>query len=200
MKVHSSVAALVGSAGVALLALAGPALAEDKFAWSATLTGTSDYVFRGISQTDEDPTVQGSIGFTYGMFYAGAWGSGLDFNDDAELEVDYYAGIKPTWNHSPLGDVTFDFGVIYYAYPGYSLGDIAEYVEYKAGYSIASSIIKGLTTGTTVFYSPEYGGEVGEVWTTESVASYSLPNVGIFTPTISGLLGWQSGDLSLIHI
>ncbi len=44
-----------------------------------------------------------------------------------------------------------------------------------------------------MFYSPEYGGEVGEVWTTESVASYSLPKIGVFDPTISGLLGWEKG-------
>jgi uncharacterized protein (TIGR02001 family) len=178
-----------------MFALSGAALADD-FSWSASLTGTSDYVFRGISQTDEDPTIQGSITLSYGMFYAGAWASGLDFGDDAQLEVDWYAGIKPTWDHSPLGPVTFDFGVIYYAYPGYSLGDSIEYVEYKAGYSISSVFIKGLTTGTTVFYSPEYSGEVGEVWTTESVASYALPKFWVFDPTISGLLGWQTGEPS----
>jgi uncharacterized protein (TIGR02001 family) len=196
MRVSRSVAALCGIAGVSLAAFSGAAVADDKLTWSATITGTSEYVFRGISQTDEDPTIQGSIGVGYGMFYGGVWASGLDFGDDAQLEVDYYAGIKPTWDHSPLGAVTFDFGVIYYAYPGYSLGDSTEYVEYKAGYSIASSIIKGLTTGTTVFYSSDYSLNTGEVWTTESVASYSLPNVGVFAPTVSGLLGWQSGDFS----
>ena len=120
MAVSRSVAALFGSAGVALFALSGTALAQEKLSWSASLTGTSDYVFRGISQTDEDPTIQGSVGLGYGMFYAGGWGSGLDFgsSSDAELEVDWYAGIKPTWEHSPLGPVSFDFGVIYYTYPG----------------------------------------------------------------------------------
>lgn len=198
VRVSRRVAALCGSAGVALLAISGPALA-DEFSWSASLTGTSDYVFRGISQTDEDPTVQGSIGFAYGMFYVGAWGSGLDFGptSDAELEVDWYGGIRPTWN-SPLGAVSFDFGVIYYTYPGLNdaPGAEADYVELKAGYSIPSPFIKNLTTGTTVFWSPEYGGEIGEVWTTESVASYTLPKFGVFAPTVSGLLGWQKGETS----
>src|SRR5688572_12702359 len=80
---------------------------------------TSDYVFRGFSQTAEDPTVQGGVDVTYKLFYVGVWASGVDFGRDAfnreigRAEVDIYAGIKPV-----LGPVTFDFGVIYYAYPG----------------------------------------------------------------------------------
>jgi uncharacterized protein (TIGR02001 family) len=65
MRVSRRVAALCGAAGVSLAALSGAAAAEDKLTWSATLTGTSEYVFRGISQTDEDPTGQGSIGIGY---------------------------------------------------------------------------------------------------------------------------------------
>src|SRR5262245_51834382 len=99
MAVSRSVAAVFGAAGIAFCAMTGSAAAGDTFAWSATLTGTSDYVFRGISQTDNDPTIQGSIGATYGMFYAGIWASGLDWSGDpdAQLEVDWYGGIKPTW-------------------------------------------------------------------------------------------------------
>ena len=67
-------------------------------------------------------------------------------------------------------------------------------MELKAGYS--TSWIKNLTTGTTVYWSPEYSGEIGEVWTTESTASYALPKFWVFDPTISGLLGWQTGELS----
>ncbi len=99
MAVSRRVAALCGSAGVALFALSGTAFAEDKFAWSASLTGTSDYVFRGISQTDNDPTIQGSLGATYGAFYAGWWASGLDWtnlsnNPNAQVEMDWYGGYQ----------------------------------------------------------------------------------------------------------
>lgn len=194
------VAALCGSAGVALLALSGAAQADDKLSWSASLTGTSDYVFRGISQTDQDPTIQGSLGFEYGMFYAGAWASGLDWGaagPDAELEVDWYGGIKPVWKHSPLGEVSFDFGVIYYTYPGLNdPGAEIDYVELKAGYSLPSPFIKNLTTGGTFYWSPDYSGEVGDVWTSESTASYALPKVWVFDPTVSGLLGYQKGNSS----
>ena len=203
MTVSRNLAAVCGSASVAFFALTGVALADDKLTWSASLTGTSDYIFRGVSQTDNDPTIQGSLGVGYGIFYAGAWGSGLDFGDfpgntagsDAQVEIDWYAGIKPTWKHSPVGDVNFDFGVIYYSYPGaHDSSAELDYVELKAGYSFASPFIKGLTTGGTFYWSPDYTGEVGDVWTSESNASYALPKTWIFDPTISGVLGYQKGE------
>ncbi len=77
-----------------------------------------EYVFRGISQTDEGPAIQGGFDATCGIFYAGVWASNLDFggdgagNDIANIEIDFYAGIKPK-----TGRITWDLGVIYYAYP-----------------------------------------------------------------------------------
>lgn len=194
MAESRKVAALCGAAGIALLALSGTALAEDKLTWSATATGTSDYVFRGISQTDNDPTIQGSVGLGYGMFYAGVWASGLDFDaglNDAEMEVDIYGGIKPTW-----GPLTFDFGVIYYAYPGENFIGVAgpdlDYLEFKAG--VSGSPFANATLGATVFYSDDYFAETGQVWTVEGTAAYTLPTFGPFTPTISGLVGYQDSE------
>lgn len=180
------------------MGLPGAALAED-FGYSITVGGTSDYVFRGISQTDEDPAAQGSIDVTYGLFYAGIWASNVDFNDapKATAEIDLYAGIRPTMGPGPLwGPVTFDFGVLYYAYPNAEdHGAELDYVELKAGYSMVSPWIKGLTSGTTLYWSPEYGGDVGEVFTLESNASYALPQFGIFAPSITGGYGTVYGDI-----
>jgi uncharacterized protein (TIGR02001 family) len=203
-----------GALGVALLASSAGALADGyevaapapvdegrKFAWSFNLAGTSDYVFRGVSQTDNDPTIQGGLDFSYGILYAGAWASGLDFGGtvvpgdglDAEVEIDWYGGIKPTWN-SPLGTMNLDFGVIYYSYPGADdfLASV-DYVEFKAGYSW-SVLHPSLVTGTTVYYSPDYTFETGPVWTIETMAAWTLPQFHVFTPVINGVLGWQKGD------
>lgn len=175
-----------------------------KFTWSFTAGATSDYIFRGISQTLNRPAAQGSVDIGYGIFYAGVWGSNVNFGADedpplgpkAVAEVDWYAGIKPVW-----GPITFDFGGIFYSYP--NSGRFAnfttpdnhlEYFELKAGYSLASPWIKNLTTGTTFFWSPDYALESGNVFTWESGASYALPKVGIFSPTISGAFGMVSGD------
>lgn len=199
-RLKPSARALLKAASLAALStlgLSGAASAEE-LSVSATVGGTSDYIFRGISQTSENPAAQGSVDLGYGIFYAGVWASNVDFDDapPANAEVDFYAGIRPTLGPGPLwGPVTFDFGVLYYAYPGAD-DDAAEldYVELKAGYSMVSPWIKGLTSGTTLYWSDDYGFETGEVFTVESVASYALPQVGIFAPSIGGTWGTVYGD------
>jgi uncharacterized protein (TIGR02001 family) len=199
-----------GAASVALMALSGAALADGyeqysaptppaeegrKFTYSFSLAGTSDYVFRGYSQTARDPTIQGSADFGYGIVYLGAWASGLDFGDtpgvsgsDAQVEIDWYGGITPTW-----GPATFDFAVLYYTYPGANdfAGEL-DYVELKAG--VSGELLKNLSAGLTVYWSPEYSGEVGSVWTLEGKAGYEFHKIAMFTPTIDGVLGWETGD------
>jgi uncharacterized protein (TIGR02001 family) len=202
-------AAACGAASLALLAASGAAVADGyeeysappppqeesrKFTYTFNLAGTSDYVFRGISQTDNDPTIQGGIDLAYGILYAGWWASGLDFDiflNDAEVEMDWYGGIKPTW-----GPVTFDFGSIYYTYPGASYvtiqGPDLNYWELKAG--ISGTIHKDLALGLNVFWSPDYFGETGTVWTIEGNGAYTFHAVGPFTPSITGVIGYQDGQ------
>ena len=213
MAESRKVTKLFGAAGAALLALSGAALADGyegsvkdapadegrKFTYSFSLTGTSDYVFRGYTQTDNDPTIQGAVNLGYGIFYAGAWGSGLDFGgdpavsgSDAEVEIDWYGGIKPTW-----GPATFDFGIIYYTYPGASDDPLElDYVEFKAG--VSGEVFKSLTAGATFYYSPDYTLETGETYVFEGSLAYALPTIGIFTPTVSGLVGYLDYDDSAL--
>ncbi|KAB2938571.1 MAG: TorF family putative porin [Hyphomicrobium sp.] len=200
-----------GALGVALVASVGGALADGyevaapaavdegrKFTYSFNIGATSDYVFRGVSQTDNDPAIQGGVDIAWGILYAGVWASLVDFADapPADAEVDWYGGIKPTWN-SPFGTINLDFGVIYYSYPGANPDSVPlpdlNYLEFKAGYSW-SALHPSLVTGTTVFYSPDYVFETGPVWTIETFAAWTLPKVHIFTPVINGVVGWQKGD------
>lgn len=174
-----------GAAVLASLAMAPAASAEDReFSWSITTGGTSDYVFRGISLTNEDPAAQGSIDFGYGIFYAGAWASNVDGAGYTPWELDLYAGIKPVWN-----GVTFDFGLIGYTYP--DADNAGDYVEFKAGAS--GEIAKGLTLGGTFYYVPDQDNSV-EVWTVEGALSYALPQFHVFSPTLSGGLGYTEAE------
>ena len=186
---------LFGAAGVALVACATAAVADGyeyepkamaapeegrKFTYSFSLWGTSDYVFRGVSQTDNDPTIQGAFDIGYGIFYAGVWGSGVDFNEnltglDDYIEVDYYAGIKPTW-----GKAEFDFGVIYYWYPG----DSVDLFELKAG--VSGNLVDKLSVGATVYYNPDYN---AEYLVYEGSLGYEFHAIRDFTPTINGVIG-----------
>jgi uncharacterized protein (TIGR02001 family) len=205
----SKLAALCGAVGLGLLALTGTAVADGyesaaaapadegrKFTYSFNIGATSDYVFRGISQTDNDPTIQGGIDLGYGILYAGWWASGLDFEaglNDAQVEMDWYGGIRPTW-----GKATFDFGVIYYTYPGsgpilpaVTAADL-NYVELKAG--VGGEVFKNLNAGLTIYWSPDYFAETGSVWTFEGAAGYTFHQVGVFTPSITGVLGYQTSS------
>lgn len=210
MKLNTKTMSVLGAAGISLAMLGGPAAAGDLFgrttegsvkdapapsgrelSWSVNIGGTTDYVFRGISQNLEDPAIQGGVDLSYGLFYLGVWASNVDFvpgsggpgSGDANIEVDIYAGIKPT-----LGMLTFDLGVIYYAYPGAddALNAELDYVEIKGGVSAA---IDKLTLGFAAFYSPEYTGETGDTWTLEGSASYAFRDVWIFSPSVSALIG-----------
>ncbi|MCB1863833.1 MAG: TorF family putative porin [Chromatiales bacterium] len=97
-----------------VLASATSAFAEGPHSFSANVALGTDYVWRGISQTDENPAISG--GFDYGHesgFYAGIWGSNVDFGDDATIEVDLYGGFAKELESG----FSFDVGFIHYNYP-----------------------------------------------------------------------------------
>jgi len=180
-------------------ALGAPALADNKLELSATATLTTDYVFRGISQTLNDPAIQGSFDATYGIFYLGAWASNVDFGAApgprgvikplADLEIDYYAGITPSWK-----GITFDIAALYYTYPSACdacLGGEFDYFELKTGASYTFK--EKLTVGITNYWSPEFSGETGEGDALELSAEYAFAGklFNFFSPSISGLVGWQ---------
>jgi uncharacterized protein (TIGR02001 family) len=185
LKLSLLSAALIG--GLAL-----PAQAEE-LTLGGSAAFTTDYVFRGISQTDENPAVQASIDAAYGIFYLGMWGSNVDFGagpagqDIANIEIDYYGGIAPTWQ-----GISFDIGGIYYTYPGaYDPGTEFDYFELKTGASY--TFFDALTLGITNYWAPEFFGETGDADALELSGEYAFGSklFNFFSPSVSGLIGWQ---------
>ena len=89
---------------------------ESMFSWNAALT--SDYVFRGVSQSDEEPALQlgADLAFDNG-FYVGAWGSNVDFGEGSpDIELDTYIG----WNTDLADTVNLDVMLTRYNYIGES--------------------------------------------------------------------------------
>ena len=85
-----------------------------------TITGnvalSSDYRFRGISQTDKRPAFSGGFDVAHSSgFYIGNWNSNIDadFFQGANIEMDFYGGYKGS-----IADIGYDIGAIYYYYPG----------------------------------------------------------------------------------
>lgn len=114
------VAALAALSFSSLPVLAQTAAAPAAPASDWTIAGNaglfSDYVFRGISQTARKPALQGGIDVAHSSgFYVGNWNSNIDsgFYNGANLEMDFYGGYKLS-----AGDFGFDFGALYYYYPG----------------------------------------------------------------------------------
>ena len=112
-----------------LAALAAPciAMADDAPAAApapsvtANVSLTSNYLYRGISQTGGKPALQGGFDYTHSSgFYAGAWGSSISWIGDsglaknAGLELDTYLGFR----NSFATDYNYDVGFLRYNYPG----------------------------------------------------------------------------------
>jgi uncharacterized protein (TIGR02001 family) len=148
---------------------------------SANVGLTTDYVFRGASQNNEDAAIQGGVDFSCGRFYFGFWGSSSQASDNG-TEVDVYAGVK-----GKIGAISWDLGGIYYAYPGQSSGIDADFFELKA--SASGDVWRGGNLTGTVFYSPDYAYSSGPVTTLEATFAQTLPKVGMFSPTFSATVG-----------
>jgi len=113
-----------------LAGFAGNAQAQDEeesaFTWNAAVT--TDYVFRGVSQTDENPALQVGADFAFGPgFYVGAWASNVKFVPDfgANVELDTYVG----WATDFSDSVNLDVSLLRYNYFGTDSGVDLEYNE-----------------------------------------------------------------------
>lgn len=181
-------------AGLAALAASVPLLAQPLWAQhapAATLSGNvsilSDYTFRGISQTQEEAAIQGGMDLSAARgFYAGVWGSNLNFGEDigvgrAQAEMDVYGGITPG-----LGGVDLDLGFTYYAYPGSEKDFKYGYLELGVG---ARRGLGPLGAGLSAKYSPNFFAASGTGVYLGGQLSGALPSTPI---TLSGSVGHQS--------
>lgn len=108
-------------------ALAQTAAPEPDYTVSYNAGITTDYRFRGISQTSTKPALQLGADFTHkDGFYLGAWGSNVSWIKDyigaskGSLEIDLYGGYR---GDTGMG-VTYDLGLITYQYPGNTAGKV----------------------------------------------------------------------------
>ena len=174
---------LAAGVAAASLAIAGAAQAAEDSAFDLSLNvgAATEYVFRGFSQTDEEPQVFGGIDATIGSIgYAGVWVSNVDFLDSTDFEFDIYGGVKPQ-----VGAVTFDIGFVYYGYTDQPTGADYDYWEGKLGASIPAG---PATIGAAVYYSPDFFGAADDAWYYEANVSYSIPETRF---SVSGALGRQ---------
>ena len=175
----------------ALLTIFGAqtAAAQDEVEITGNVALTTNYVFRGISQTDDGPAIQGGFDLGADIFYAGAWASSVDFGDDTTMELDVYAGISPEFN-----GMTFDLGVIYYGYP--DSPELAtgsqDFLEIYGG---VSHEFNQVSLGASLAYSPDFYGETGG-------AFYAKGEIGVQVTdevSISGHYGQSAFEDDLLN-
>lgn len=124
---------------------------------------TSDYIFRGISQTQGDPAIQGGLDVAHESgLYIGTWASNVDFGGEASMELDYYAGFTSNITE----DIAYDLGWIKYEYPGDGDEDL-NFSEYYASLSAY-----GATLGAA--YSNDLAGRDSTLYTYVGY-EYTLP-------------------------
>lgn len=86
---------------------------------SANVTMASEYVTRGLTQTDDEPTIQGSLDYNFGNGFAlGIWASNVSYKDatgnllPASAEFDLYGSYSGNINE----DISYKTGYIAYRY------------------------------------------------------------------------------------
>lgn len=172
-------------AAAATVAMGGAAFAQEDSAFdlSFNVGAATDYVWRGVSQTDEDPQISGGIDVTVGgLVYAGTWLSNVDFGNDTDFELDLYAGVRPT-----LGPVSLDLAILYYGYINAPSGSDQDFVEFKAAGSVP---VGSATVGAGVYYSDNFFGDTGPATYVE--LNGSAPIGEKFS--VSGAVGYQDVD------
>ena len=137
MQVNKALPLLAFAIGAAC---AAPAIGAEI---EGNVTLTSDYSFRGWSQTMRDPAIQGGFDVAFDSgFYVGTWASTVNFGETS-MEWDLYFG----WATDLSEDVSLDVSFIYFDYPNDR--DALNYQEYAASLGVGD-----FTLG--VNYSPEY--------------------------------------------
>ena len=124
---------------------------EPDYTLAYNISATTDYRYRGISQTRLKPTLQGGADFSHKSgLYLGAWGSGIkwikDAGGDANVELDFYGGYKGT-----AGSVGYDLGVLTYQYPSNKLNPSANTTELYAAGTMGPATLKYSHSVTNLF-------------------------------------------------
>ena len=134
---------------------------------SGNATLVSDYVFRGVNLSAEEPAIQGGFDINQNGFYAGVWAS----SDSGSGEFDLYGG----YTYALTESVALDVGITRYYYPiGGSTTEFyaginwqalgltyyydetleQDYLELSAGFSLTPQLALDLRAGQV---SPEVG-------------------------------------------
>jgi uncharacterized protein (TIGR02001 family) len=94
---------------------------QAKIGLSANIGVQSNYIWRGMTQSDNKPSLQAGVDVDSHGAYVGSWIATIDFNDDNNYELDLYGGYSNSFKM-----LNYDVGYIYYKYDGTDNIDFSE--------------------------------------------------------------------------
>lgn len=131
---------------------------------SGNIGATSNYIWRGMTQTKDKGAVSAEIDVDYNGFYVGAWASNADFGGDEKYELDLYVGYG-----NSIGDFSYDVSYLTYLYPGSDDSTDFDEVTFGIGYDF-DKLSLGLSH--TLGVRTDNGGAKNDY--TEATASYNF--------------------------
>jgi uncharacterized protein (TIGR02001 family) len=157
----------------------------------------SDYIFRGVTQSNHAPSggayFEPDLTTPFGTLYVGlagwaiSWPTAYGFTDPS-AEIDIYGGWRNSW-----GPFSLDIGAIYYYYPSETFNGATNTSDFWEIYAKPSyEIVKGLTIGATVFYTPDL------LHYSRTFAFFGISNKpdGVYASgTVKWVTPWTVGDL-----
>ena len=176
---------------IALGALSVSSFATDLpgtgFSLSSNLTYTSEYIYRGGSESNGDAAIQGGFGLSHaGGFYAGVWSSNVSFTG-LHLEMDFFGGYR--------GEIAnmmrYDLSAIFYRYPGATGSD--DNWKYNELAVAVSRDFGPVDTTLSLNYSPDYWGFAGKTYYTKLHCKMPISNPVAIAASVGNLN--VSGDL-----
>lgn len=200
------------SLGALALASAAPAFAQDEtdpppaIKLTGQITLASEYRFRGLTQTDEEPAVQATVNINHESgFYVGVWASNIDgsaagttplLTNYGDAEVDLYGGFTKTFDNG----VGVDIGLLYYYYTDAADGLNTDFFEPYASVSYTLGPVLAKLGGAYAF-----GGQDGLDFTAsndDNIYVYGDLAIGVPTTpiTLKGHVGYTDGSLGLANL
>ena len=188
----------------AAVAVADEPAADEAPASAFTITGgatiTSDYRFRGISQTGKDPAVQATVNVNHSSgLYAGIWASTIDGDDAAavlgygDAEVDLYAGYTKTFDNG----VGVDVGLLYYLYPIDKVSGLdTDFFEPYASLSYAVGPVTA-KVGANYAWSGQAGLAGNDSLYLRGDVTVAIPNTPV---SVLGHIGHSDGQLGIFAL
>lgn len=164
--------------------------------WAGNITVANNYLFNGISQTDDKAALQAEATWSAANgLYVGSWLSNVDYSEQANLEVDLYFGYSHAFNQQH----TVDTGMSLYTYHGSSYSDDINFYEFYVTYNI-------INTSFSFWFTPDYFGSSASHYIVKASHTFILTeyfslllSLDKSTSLDSDKWQWQTNDNNYIH-